>query len=122
MRILIVDDERINSLSAAKILEKLGHEVLTASNGKQALEKVHENSFDCILMDLMMPGMDGLEATAKIRDRSVFGDKADTPIIAMTGHSYEDTKEDLEQAGLEFYVAKPFDMHILLRVIEEATT
>lgn len=122
MKILLVDDERINSLSASRLLEKHGHEVVTAINGIQALEKLHESEFDCILMDIQMPEMDGLEATGKIRDASVFGEKSQTPIIAMTGHSFEDAKEDLERAGLEFFVSKPFDMHSLLSVIKDATT
>lgn len=122
MKILLVDDERINSLSASRLLEKHGHEVVTAINGIQALEKLHESEFDCILMDIQMPEMDGLEATGKIRDASVFGEKSQTPIIAMTGHSFEDAKEDLERAGLEFFVSKPFDMHALLSVIKDATT
>ena len=104
------------------MLEKLGYEVVTAANGNEALERLHENDFDCILMDLIMPGMDGLEATTKIRDRSVFGDKSDIPIIAMTGHSYEDAKDDLDRAGLDYYVAKPFDMQSLLQIVEKATS
>lgn len=122
MKILLVDDERINSLSASKMLEKHGHEVRTAVNGEEALEKLHEEEFDCILMDIQMPGMDGFEATARIRDRAVFGDKCETPVIAMTGHSYEDTKDDLDKAGVKYYVAKPFDMPTLLQAIEEATS
>ncbi len=121
MKILLVDDERISSLSASRLLEKQGHEVITAINGFQALEKLHESNFDCILMDLQMPEMDGLEATAKIRDHSVFGEKSQTPIIAMTGHSYEDTKDDLDKAGINYYVAKPFDLRTLIQVIEDAT-
>ncbi|WP_432738050.1 response regulator [Maridesulfovibrio sp. FT414] len=121
MRILLVDDERINSLSASKMLEKHGHEVVTAVNGAQALEILHDNEFDCILMDLQMPEMDGLEAARRIRDRASFGDKSDIPIIAMTGHSYEDTKDDMERAGLDHYLAKPFDLHTLLQTLEKAT-
>lgn len=122
MKILLVDDERINSLSASKLLEKHGHEVVTATNGIQALEELNKSDFDCILMDIQMPGMDGFEATAKIRDASVYGEKSKTPIIAMTGHSFEDAKDELEQAGLQFFVAKPFDMLTLLQVIAQATS
>ncbi|WP_027723110.1 response regulator [Maridesulfovibrio zosterae] len=121
MKILLVDDERINSLSASKLLEKDGHEVVSAANGAQALERLHESHFDCILMDIQMPVMDGYEAVARIRDTSVFGKKSLTPIIAMTGHTYEDSKENLKKAGLKFYVAKPFDITELLEVIKEAT-
>ncbi|WP_320170996.1 response regulator [Maridesulfovibrio sp.] len=120
MRILLVDDERINILSASKMLERHGHEVTTAVNGAQALEKLAEGDFDCVLMDLQMPVMDGLEASGKIRDRKTFGDKADIPIIAMTGHSYDDAKEDMDKAGLTLFVSKPFDMNSLLAALEKA--
>jgi len=122
MKILLVDDERINTLSASLLLGKEGYDVTTAVNGQQALDLLHENEFDCILMDIQMPVMNGLEASAKIRDESVFGEKAKTPIIAITGHTFEDSKNDFKKAEIEFFVSKPFDIENLLQVIKQATS
>ncbi|CCO23602.1 response regulator [Maridesulfovibrio hydrothermalis] len=120
MNILLVDDERINSLSASRLLEKHGHTVTVAVNGVDALEKVAEGDFDCILMDIQMPEMDGYEATARIRDEAVFGEKSKTPIIAMTGHSYSDAENEITLAGINYFVCKPFDIPTLLSTIAKA--
>ncbi|NDV26654.1 response regulator [Desulfovibrio sp. JC010] len=122
MKILLVDDEKINTLSASRLLEKQGHTVTTACNGLEALDKLHESAFDCILMDIQMPEMDGYEAISRIRDDFVFGEKSKTPIIAMTGHCFTDARDKFKQAGIEHYVCKPFDFNTLIGVIEEATS
>ncbi|WP_321405098.1 response regulator [Maridesulfovibrio sp.] len=122
MKILLVDDEKINTLSASRLLEKQGHSVTTACNGLEALDKLHESEFDCILMDIQMPEMDGYEAISRIRDEFVFGEKSKTPIIAMTGHCYSESFDQFKQAGIKYYVCKPFDFNTLLSVIEEATS
>ncbi|TIH17310.1 response regulator [Marinifilum sp. JC120] len=122
MKILLVDDEKINVLSASRLLEKQGHSVTTACNGLEALDKLEESDFECILMDIQMPEMDGYEAIDRIRDEFVFGEKSKTPIIAMTGHCYSDAFAEFERAGIKYYVCKPFDFKTLLDVIKEATT
>lgn len=122
MKILLVDDEKINALSASRLLEKQGYTVTVASNGLEALARVEESDFDCILMDIQMPEMDGYEAIEKIRDEIVFGEKSKTPIIAMTGHCYSDAFEEFKRAGIKHYVCKPFDFDTLLAEIEKATS
>ncbi|NDV23190.1 response regulator [Desulfovibrio sp. JC022] len=122
MKILLVDDEKINTLSASRLLEKQGYSVTTACNGLEALDKLEESDFDCILMDIQMPEMDGYEAIARIRDKFVFGEKSQTPIIAMTGHCYSDAFEEFKRAEIKHYVCKPFDFKTLLDVIEKATS
>ncbi|WP_320007388.1 response regulator [Maridesulfovibrio sp.] len=121
MKILLVDDEKINTLSASRLLEKHGFTVTVATNGREALDKLHEDDFDCIFMDIQMPEMDGFEAISRIRDDFVFGDKSKVPIIAMTGHCYEEAFEQLEKAGVKYYICKPFDFSSMLDVIKEAT-
>ncbi|WP_421900099.1 response regulator [Maridesulfovibrio sp.] len=122
MKILLVDDEKINALSASRLLEKQGYEVIVASNGMEALDRLHESDFDCILMDIQMPEMDGYEAIDRIRDEFVFGEKSQTPIIAMTGHCYSDAFEEFKRAQIKYYVCKPFDFSNLLEIIKEATS
>ena len=122
MNILLVDDEKINILSASRLLEKHGFTVTIATNGREALEKLLEDDFDCILMDIQMPEMDGFEAISRISDEFVFGEKSKTPIIAMTGHCYEDAFEQLRQAGVTHYICKPFDFNTLLDIIKKATS
>ncbi|MBI9109643.1 response regulator [Maridesulfovibrio ferrireducens] len=122
MKILLADDEKINLLSASRLLEKRGYTVTTAVNGLQVLELLKNNDFDCILMDIEMPEMSGLEAAKRIQDSSVFGEKSKTPIIAMTGHSLQDTHDDFEKANIKYYVSKPFDIEILVQTIEKSTS
>lgn len=122
MKILLVDDEKINVLSASRLLEKQGHTVTTACNGLEALERLEESDFECIIMDIQMPEMDGYEAISRIRNDIVFGEKSKTPIIAMTGHCYSDAFEEFKRAEIRYYICKPFDFNTLLEVIEKATS
>ena len=122
MKILLVDDEKINALSASRLLEKNGYKVVVASNGQEALDRLDESDFDCILMDIQMPEMDGYEAIERIRDEFVFGEKSKTPIIAMTGHCYSDAFEEFKRAEIKHYICKPFDFNNLLEIIKEATS
>ncbi|WP_031480945.1 response regulator [Maridesulfovibrio frigidus] len=122
MNILLADDEKINLLSASRLLEKSGYTVTTAINGLEVLDILKKDDFDCILMDLEMPKMDGFEATHQIRTDPSFGDKSKIPIIAMTGHSIQDKKYELDKAGIKEYVSKPFDIAILIQTIKKATS
>ena len=106
LRVLIVDDNRINRLVGAKTLEALGADVETADSGVTAIEAVGEEVFDVVLMDINMPGMDGLEATRRIRDLS--GPSAGVPIIAMTADVMTHQQEAYVAAGLNGFVPKPF--------------
>jgi CheY-like chemotaxis protein len=87
------------------------------ATGRGALERIREENFDVVLMDLQMPDMDGLEATALIREwENTRGGR--TPIIALTAHSMKGDRERCLAAGMDTYVTKPFDVNRLLEVVE----
>jgi light-regulated signal transduction histidine kinase (bacteriophytochrome)/CheY-like chemotaxis protein len=118
LRILVVDDNRVNQVLAIRLLEKRGHELTVAGNGRAALDALEKQSPDCILMDVEMPEMDGLQATAMIRERER---KSGThvPIIAMTAHAMAGDKQRFLDAGMDAYVSKPLRVEDLFSVIEE---
>ncbi len=118
LKILLVEDNLINQKVALFNLKKLGHKVDLAENGKIAVEKYKQNSYDLILMDVLMPVMDGVEATHKIREfekeKSV-----DTPIqiIAMTASALKGERERLIGEGMNDYISKPFKPEDLAKML-----
>jgi CheY-like chemotaxis protein len=106
LRILLAEDNPINQKLAQRMLEKRGHTVVVAPNGEEAVLLHGSWQFDAILMDVQMPRMDGMEATAKIREA-----EKDTlehiPIVAMTAHAMKGDKERCLAAGMDDYVSKP---------------
>jgi CheY-like chemotaxis protein len=118
LRILLTEDNLINQRVASTLLHREGHEVFIANNGLEALRALEERSFDLILMDVQMPQMDGLEATAAIRRREKASGTR-IPIIAMTAHAMADDRERCLAAGMDSYVSKPIDIHTLLETIEQ---
>jgi two-component system sensor histidine kinase/response regulator len=115
--ILVAEDNLVNQTLARRLLEKRGHTVVLAGTGRAALEAVEKQTFDLVLMDVQMPEMDGLEATAAIRQREKSSGKH-LPIIAMTANAMIGDKEQCLQAGMDGYVAKPLSVKELLGVIE----
>ncbi|HKQ39007.1 MAG TPA: response regulator [Verrucomicrobiae bacterium] len=116
-RVLLVEDHPVNQRLARKLLEKWGHTVVVAGNGRKALEAIERNNFDLVIMDVQMPEMNGLEATRQIRaQEKVTG--AHLPIIAMTAHAIKGDREQCLAAGMDAYVTKPIDPDLLLRTIE----
>jgi signal transduction histidine kinase/CheY-like chemotaxis protein/HPt (histidine-containing phosphotransfer) domain-containing protein len=107
LRILLVEDNAVNRKLAISLLEKDDHFVRIATNGKEALDILEQESFDVVLMDLAMPVMDGFEATAAIRAREQ-RTGSHQPIIAMTAHALKGDREKCLQAGMDGYVSKPF--------------
>ena len=107
MNILLADDEPIGMMSMQVILEKMGHMVVTATDGIQALEALKKDNFDCILMDINMPEMDGIEATRIIRNAPEFKDKASIPIIALTAYAMSGDREKFLAFGMDEHVTKP---------------
>jgi len=106
LRLLLVEDNRVNQKLALRLLEKMGHQVTLATNGREALELLKPNSFDLVLMDIQMPVMGGVEATQKIRDAErQFG--GHIPIIAMTAHAMTGDAEKYLSIGMDGYVSKP---------------
>ncbi|WP_308985109.1 response regulator [Thalassobacterium sedimentorum] len=122
LRVLLVEDNPINQDLAFRRLEKLGHSVTLAENGHQAVDLVQKRSFDCILMDIQMPGMDGFEATRIIRAYEAECKLPPQYIVAMTAHAMKGDRELCLEAGMNNYIPKPFRVEILKEVLAEATS
>jgi CheY-like chemotaxis protein len=111
LRILLVDDNAINQKVAARILQQFGYQSELAANGREALDKLDRQPFDFIFMDVMMPEMDGLEATRLLRKRQMIGGynyyQSRIIIVAMTAHAMQGDREKCLAAGMDDYLAKP---------------
>ncbi|HFE46539.1 MAG TPA: response regulator, partial [Nannocystis exedens] len=115
IRVLVVEDNPINQRVAARLLAKIGYVADIASGGKAALDSLQSRSYDAILMDCMMPEMDGYETTARIRE---LGDPGSTtPIIALTANALEGDRDRCLAAGMDDYIAKPVRSQVLARVL-----
>lgn len=119
LRVLIGEDNRVNRLALRRFLEKLGHEALEASNGREVLERLALERFDCVLMDVQMPVMDGVEATRRIRAGEVGAVNQNIPILAVTAHAMKGDREDFLAAGMNGYLAKPVERTDLRRTLAE---
>jgi len=115
--VLLAEDNVVNQTIAVRVLEKHGHVVTVAENGQAALHACGAQTFDLILMDIQMPGMDGLEATAAIRKKEI-ATGAHMPIIAMTAHALKGDRERCLAAGMDGYVSKPIRTVELFAAIE----
>jgi signal transduction histidine kinase/CheY-like chemotaxis protein/ligand-binding sensor domain-containing protein len=116
LHILLAEDNKVNQMVARKVLERAGHTVTCAENGKLALQQLAENPFDVILMDVQMPEMDGLEATRTIRQSL---DKAKIPIIGLTANAMKGDRERCLDAGMDAYMAKPFRKDEMLQLLAD---
>jgi signal transduction histidine kinase/DNA-binding response OmpR family regulator len=117
LRVLLAEDNAVNQLLAVRLLEKRGHTVVVAADGRQALAAVDRESFDVILMDVQMPELDGLAATALIR-KAEAGTGRRIPIIALTAHAMREDRERCLQAGMDDYLVKPFKPAALFVAVE----
>jgi two-component system, sensor histidine kinase and response regulator len=119
LRVLLADDSPVNQRLAVGLLQKRGHSVTVAANGKEAVALYAEAAFDVVLMDVQMPEMSGFEATAAIRMiERTRGRK--TPIIGVTAHAMKGDRERCLAAGMDAYVSKPLRPQELFRVIDES--
>lgn len=120
MKVLLVEDNPINQRLALRLLEKHGHHVTVANNGREALETLERFgwNFDAVLMDIQMPEMDGLETTREIRRIESSG-TGHLPIIAVTAHALKRDRERCLGAGMDDYVSKPIDSELLLRLLQD---
>jgi len=116
--ILLVDDNAINRKVALFTLQKLGHRVESAENGKEAVDAFKSGNFDVILMDIQMPVMDGYQATAEIRDLQQAGGFANSKIVAMTANAEKGEMEKCIELGMDDYISKPFKTESLQEVIQ----
>ena len=118
VKVLLVEDNEINMELAIELLSDVGIEVDTASNGLIGVQKINENKYDLVLMDIQMPELDGLSATREIRRQEKF---ASLPILAMTAHAMKGEYEKSIAAGMNDHITKPIDPHVLYTSIIKFT-
>ncbi len=116
-RVLLAEDNAVNQTLAVRLLEKRGHSVAVATNGREALAALRTQEFDVVLMDVQMPEMDGFEATAMIRAEEKRTGRH-MPVIAMTAHAMKGDRERCLEAGMDAYVSKPINPEQLFDTIE----
>ncbi len=116
-KILVVDDEALNRDVIRKVLTKEGFFILEASNGKESLEVLKYNSIDLILMDIMMPIMDGFKAIEAIKKQTLY---ENLPIIAITALSDTQTHQKALKLGAKMLIAKPFKLPLLIDSVKSA--
>ena len=117
LRILVAEDNPVNQLLITRLLEKMGHRVTHATNGREVLALLEANRFDLVLMDVQMPELDGLETTLLVRQQEQSG-PIRTPIVAMTAHAMDGDEERCLAAGMDAYVSKPIRIVEFMRTLE----
>jgi len=117
LHVLLAEDNVVNQRLAASLLERRGHKVTIAANGREAVDAIKARPFDAVLMDVQMPEMGGFEATGAIR--ALGTDAARVPIIAMTAHAMKGDRDRCLAAGMNEYLTKPLDPRQLCLVVEQ---
>jgi CheY-like chemotaxis protein len=117
--VLLVEDHPVNQMLATKLIERAGHHVTLAHNGQEGLDAVIERPFDLIFMDMQMPVMGGLESTRRIRALEAAQGRRHTPIVAMTANAMLADRLACEDAGMDYFIAKPFKAAELRRQLQE---
>ena len=117
LRVLLAEDNPVNQEVALRLLERRGHSVIVAENGRHALTAIERHKFDLVLMDVQMPEMGGLEATQLIREKEKSTGEH-LPILAMTAHAMQGDRERCIAAGMDGYLAKPIDPKSFLQTVE----
>ena len=117
--VLLAEDNPVNQMLARRLLERRGYTVHVASTGEDVLQRLAGERFDAVLMDVQMPGIDGLTLTGMVR-RGETGARQDVPIVAMTAHALQGDRDRCLAAGMDAYVAKPIQPEVLYRTLEEA--
>lgn len=116
MRILIADDEKVLTRAICKILEKNNYSVDTVYNGLDALSYMECGNYDAVILDLMMPGLDGISVLKKLR-----GDSNDVPVVILSARSEVEDKVVGLDSGANYYLTKPFDTKELLAILRTIT-
>jgi CheY-like chemotaxis protein len=127
LRVLLAEDSYPNQVLATGLLDKRGHTVTVANNGREAIALLERQPFDLVLMDVQMPELDGLEATRHIRQLEAAGKlpmqpRAPLPIVAMTAHAMKGDRERCLESGMNSYVSKPIRGRDLEKALAEALT
>jgi len=112
-KVFVIDDEQVIRNLFTRILTVKGHEVISVDNGKDALQKVMEQSFDIVFTDIVMPGSDGITTFKALRKL-----KPDLPIVIMTGFAVEDKIEEAISLGAMDYLYKPFDNCEIIAILK----
>jgi PAS domain S-box-containing protein len=120
LNILVVEDDSINQTVLSRMLKEKGHVVEIAFNGIEALKCFDDRTYDIILMDIHMPGMDGIEATRRIREKE--GSERHTPVIALTAYAVNGSRERFIGMGMDDYISKPVNMEELYDVIDRVSS
>jgi CheY-like chemotaxis protein len=115
LRVLVAEDNKINQMIVREVIEGIGHQVSVAANGHEAVATALAGDYDLILMDLQMPGMGGVEATAAIRQTG--GRRGQIPIIACTAHAMPEVRAEILAAGMQDLVTKPINPQELAATI-----
>jgi CheY-like chemotaxis protein len=119
LRILVAEDNAVNQLLVLRMLEKRGHRVVVASNGREALAAIEKGVYDLVLMDVQMPEMDGIEATVAIRKKEKEqGGGSHQAIVALTAHAMKGDEERCKAAGMDGYLTKPIRPQELNSLLE----
>ena len=115
-QILVVEDNPVNCIVIRRMLEKLGHAVDLVNDGDTAVRRVQERDYSLVLMDVHMPGIDGLQATQQIRN--FLTDRARVPVIALTASALTDDRQACLAAGMDDHLSKPINIEALRAVID----
>jgi two-component system sensor histidine kinase/response regulator len=118
LKVLLAEDNAVNQRLAVRLLEKRGHHVTVAGNGREALQALEKESFDLVFMDVQMPELDGFEATAAIREREK-GSALHQPIVALTAHAMKGDREKCLAGGMDGYLTKPIRPQELDEILED---
>ena len=120
MKILLIEDNLLNQKVVMYNLEKQNYDITAVTNGTDAIEKIKNNIFDLVLMDIMLPGMNGFEITDKIRDFEK-NSKTNKPliIIALTANTLNNDRDKCINAGMNDYLPKPFTAEELVNIIKK---
>jgi len=119
LKILMVDDVPINRKSARLLLKQMGHEVMEAENGIEAIKILQSHTFDIVFMDIEMPKMDGFKATQLIRQGDAGKESQKLPVIAMTAHAYADMKQKCLETGMNDFISKPISKKALVALFNK---
>jgi PAS domain S-box-containing protein len=121
LHLLLAEDNLISQLAAKSFLQRAGHEVVTAVNGQEVLDRLAEGPFNAVLMDIQMPEMDGVEATRRIRE-GLAGRDPEIPIIALTAYAQAGEQREFIAAGMDEAIAKPLEPEDILNALARVLT
>ena len=117
VKVLLVEDNRVNQKVAEALLRKVGRHVVAVENGQDALQHIHQEPYDLVLMDCQMPVMDGFEAAKQIR--AMPAPLCNIPIIALTAHAMSDDRQKCLEGGMDDYLSKPISRSALITLVQK---